>query len=117
MPNNPADRRAGASPVTQGNRIVRNVDLAESGTPPASSTPGTADQPSTIRETSGPTVLTVGAIADGEFLRRVGATVVGADPLAGGISGTVPLAKITPGGTDGSLTFTAGLLTAKVDPT
>lgn len=31
-----------------------------------------------LRETSGPTELTLGAVADGEFLRRVSATVVGA---------------------------------------
>lgn len=30
-----------------------------------------------LRETAGPTVLTLGAVADGEFLQRVGATVVG----------------------------------------
>jgi len=34
-----------------------------------------------------------------------------------GISGTVPLAKITGLGADGSLTFANGLITAKVDPT
>ena len=37
--------------------------------------------------------------------------------FAPGISGTVPLAKITGLGTDGSLTFANGLITAKVDPT
>lgn len=30
---------------------------------------------------------------------------------------TIPIARITPGGTDGSLTFTDGILTARVDPT
>jgi hypothetical protein len=35
-----------------------------------------------LRETGGPTLLTVGAIVDGEFLKRVGATVVSA--AAGG---------------------------------
>jgi hypothetical protein len=34
-----------------------------------------------------------------------------------GITTVVPLAKITVAGTDGSLTFTNGLLTAQVDPT
>lgn len=38
-----------------------------------------------IRETAGPTLLTFGAIADGEFLKRVGTTVVSA--AAGGGSG------------------------------
>jgi len=37
--------------------------------------------------------------------------------FAPGISGTVPLAKITGLGADGSLTFANGLITAKVDPT
>lgn len=37
--------------------------------------------------------------------------------LPNGISTTVTLAKLTPGGTNGSLTFVDGLLTAKVDPT
>ncbi len=36
---------------------------------------------------------------------------------AAGISGTVALAKITGGGSDGSLTFVNGQITAKVDPT
>lgn len=35
-----------------------------------------------IQESAGPTTLTVGAVADGEFLKRVGSTVVGA--AAGG---------------------------------
>lgn len=34
-----------------------------------------------------------------------------------GISGTVPLAKLTGGGSNGSLTFVNGMLTAKTDPT
>lgn len=33
-----------------------------------------------IRTTTGPTLLTVGAVPDGEFLKRVGATLVGAVP-------------------------------------
>lgn len=37
-----------------------------------------------IKTTTGPTTLTVGAVADGEFLKRVGSTVVGAS--AGGSS-------------------------------
>jgi hypothetical protein len=34
-----------------------------------------------------------------------------------GLTVTVPLAKITGGGTDGSLTFTNGILTAVTQPT
>jgi len=40
-----------------------------------------------------------------------------ASALDGGFTGTVPLAKITGGGTDGSLTFRGGLLTSVVQPT
>jgi hypothetical protein len=36
---------------------------------------------------------------------------------AGGFTGTVPLAKLTGGGVNGSLTFTNGILTARVNPT
>lgn len=35
-----------------------------------------------IRETSGPTLLTIGAIADGQFARRVGSTLVGGSVAA-----------------------------------
>lgn len=47
---------------------------------------GTAASPDVrgVRETSGPTLLTVGAIADGEYLRRSGTTVVGGTPSGGG---------------------------------
>ena len=37
-----------------------------------------------LRETSGPTSLTVGTITDGEFLKRVGATIVSAAAAGGG---------------------------------
>lgn len=40
-----------------------------------------------------------------------------ADALSNGFTGTVTLAKITGGGTDGSLTFTHGILTSVVQPT
>lgn len=40
-----------------------------------------------------------------------------ANPLAGGVSGTVTLAKITGGGANGSLTVANGLITAIVNPT
>jgi len=42
----------------------------------------TVTQARGLRETFGPTTLVVGAVADGEFLKRVGATVVGAVPTA-----------------------------------
>lgn len=37
--------------------------------------------------------------------------------LSKGVTGTVPLAKLTGAGVNGSLTFVNGVLTAKVDPT
>jgi hypothetical protein len=37
--------------------------------------------------------------------------------ITGGVSGTVPLAPLTVGGTRGSLTFINGILTARVAPT
>lgn len=43
-----------------------------------------ADHDHTIRETGGPTDLTVGAIADGQFLQRSGTTIVGAAGGGGG---------------------------------
>ncbi len=76
--------------------------LGDSGTALAFTTIGTGDLPAPggqlggtyasatvlgIRETGGPTLLTFGAIVDGEFLKRVGTTVVsaaastGANPL------------------------------------
>jgi hypothetical protein len=39
-----------------------------------------------VRETGGPTLLTMGAVADGEFLKRDGSTVVGDTPTAGSAS-------------------------------
>ena len=37
--------------------------------------------------------------------------------LGSGVTGTVTLAKLTGGGTNGSLTFKNGILVSKVDPT
>jgi len=36
-----------------------------------------------LRTTTGPTLLTVGAVADGEYLQRVGTTIVGGTPAGG----------------------------------
>jgi hypothetical protein len=44
-----------------------------------------------LRETSGPTSLTVGTITDGEYLKRVGATVVSGTPAGGGSMATDPI--------------------------
>jgi hypothetical protein len=43
-----------------------------------------SDHSHALRTTTGPTDLAVGAIADGEFLKRVGATIVSAALVAGG---------------------------------
>lgn len=50
-----------------------------------------SDHDHTIRETSGPTNLTVGSITDGQYLRRVGTTIVGA--VVTGSSGSGLLTK------------------------
>jgi len=39
---------------------------------------GSSGPATQIRESSGPTTLTVGAVADGQVLKRVGSTVIGA---------------------------------------
>lgn len=49
----------------------------------------TVSQARGIRETSGPTTLTLGSVSDGQFLKRVGSTVVGA---AGG--GSAPASQV-----------------------
>lgn len=51
--------------------------------------PGPAGPSNRITESSGPTDLTVGPVADGEYLRRVGNTVVGATPAGGGASNVI----------------------------
>lgn len=51
------------------------------------------------------------------YIAALTATTAQVNQLAVGLSVTVTLAKITAGGTNGSLTFTNGVLTAKVDPT
>jgi hypothetical protein len=43
-----------------------------------------ADVADAVRETSGPTVLAMGAVADGEYLKRSGATIIGGTPSGGG---------------------------------
>lgn len=59
----------------------------------ATAGPGSGSQAVTVvqarglRETGGPTTLTMGAVADGEYLRRSGATVIGGP--GGGGSGTL----------------------------
>jgi hypothetical protein len=92
MPNNPADRRAGApAPVPEANRIVRRIDLGVGFSAPASSSPATAPQPTPpatqLRETGGPTTLTMGAVADGKGLARSGTDIVGVTLVTGAPQG------------------------------
>ncbi len=64
------------------------------------------------------------SIGVGALVRAGNATLTNTTLSAGittdagpGLTTTVPLAKLTALGTDGSLTFTDGILTAKLDPT
>ena len=60
-----------------------------------------------LRETSGPTTLVIGAVADGQTLKRVGSTVVGAWIALAYV--TAPMAEIdAPGSLLGSYTTAAG---------
>ncbi len=65
---------------------------------------GTAASPTVlgIRETLGPTLLTCGTITDGEFLKRVGLTLVSATPSG---AGDLALSKLAPAA---NVTITAG---------
>ncbi len=56
----------------------------------------TVTQARGLRETGGPTTLTVGAVADGQYLRRSGSSIVGA------------YLALVVGVTGGDLTFTDG---------
>ena len=51
--------------------------------------PANANQVNKIHETSGPTQLTIGAIADGQSLYRSGATVIGANPGVFSVAGNI----------------------------
>lgn len=53
---------------------------------------GTSGPATQITETSGPTTLTIGAIADGQYAQRVGTTLVGGSPSG---SGTVTSVAMT----------------------
>lgn len=64
-----------------------------------------------LRETTGPTSLILGAVADGEYLKRVGSTVVGGTPPGGGgtaYKDLMPGAALFPDGSTGN--FGAGLV-------
>lgn len=46
-----------------------------------------------VKTTTGPTDMVVGAVADGEFLKRSGSTIVGDTPAGGGSSGPITAAQ------------------------
>ena len=68
-----------------------------------------------LRETSGPTDLIVGAIADGEFLKRVGATIVSAAGVGGGDVATDTIWAAAGDLAVGTGNDTAGVLTKGAD--
>jgi hypothetical protein len=107
---------AGSDPLTLSESQVTNLttDLAAR-VQVGGQLGGTATSPTVLglRETSGPTLLTAGAVADGQFLKRVGTTVVGASPTATVAGGTATLAF----GTTGSDTASVAVADATVTGT
>jgi hypothetical protein len=81
---------------------------------------GTAASPDIrgVRETGGPTLLSMAAVADGQTLRRNGTTIEGYTPAAGGVNvGTATLDfGAFPGKSDASVTVTgqAGIVAGSV---
>jgi hypothetical protein len=73
---------------------ARQIDasLIVSGTVDVARLPDT--NAAAVRETSGPTLLTIGAVGDGEYLRRDGSTVVGGTPSGGGGGGDLSMASL-----------------------
>lgn len=70
-----------------------------------------------IRETSGPTVLVVGAVADGEYLRRSGSSVVGGSPGGAGAPPTQVVVDLGSGDkTSGSFVVVDAALTPSSRP-
>ncbi len=57
------------------------VGIGAGNTEGTATTVARSDHNHALRETSGPTDLTIGAIADGQYVRRVGTTLVGGSPV------------------------------------
>lgn len=53
----------------------------------------------------------------GQYYHLTAAEQAVISAIPSGITGTIPLAKLTTTGSNGSLTFTSGILTSKLDPT
>ncbi len=66
---------AGATPAGAGDMTKAVYDTGDD---------GIVDSSQGLRETGGPTSLAMGAVSDGQFLKRVGAAVVGAAGTGGG---------------------------------
>jgi hypothetical protein len=82
-----------AADAAQGTTSTRQIGTTTPGALGGTATAGTslaasaADHVHPIVETSGPTTLTIGAVADGEYVRRVGTALVGGTPSGGGSGG------------------------------
>ncbi len=86
----------------------------------------TVTQARGIRTTTGPTTLVVGAVVDGEFLKRVGATVVSApvsgfapdssEYIVGALTGGLSAERVLTGGIGTEVAFSTGVATVRRSP-
>lgn len=68
--------------LTDTESLIQEVLRRIRATPALSGGSGSSGPATQLAETSGPTTLDIAAITDGQFLKRVGATVVSATPPA-----------------------------------
>lgn len=68
---------------------------------------GTASSPDVrgVRETSGPTLLTLGFISDGQYLQRSGSNVIGVTPTTIGLGYTIRVEALTSSPTDAQTVY------------